>query len=351
MPRVIGIDPGTVSIDLCGLDDGHLFLDRSWPTAEALADPAPFVAELEAAGPLDLVVGPSGYGLPITRVQDITEEALRLAFLAAPGETGGIGGLRNLVRALARTALPVVLTPGVVHLPTVPAHRKVNRVDMGTAEKVCAVALAVSDQARRLGSPLSNVSLVLLELGGAFTAAVAVAAGRIVDGVGGSAGPLRCRGGGAADGQGACGTGARPGTVRIRGAGAASGGARPGRAAGDQPSARGRLVPPVCRAARAGTPPVGVVVTRVLLAGVSTRDIAESAVRAGYEVVAVDGFGDLDLQACATEVHVIRVDGRFSARAVAAAARDVSCEAVVYEASFENHPSAVRALEIGRAHV
>src|SRR6266568_3787092 len=88
--------------------------------------------------------------------------------------------------------------------------------------------------------------------------------------------------------------------------------------------------------------------TRVLLAGVSTRDIAESAVRAGYEVVAVDGFGDLDLQACATEVHVVRVDGRFSARAAAAAVRDVSCEAVVYEASFENHPSAVRALATNR---
>ena len=88
--------------------------------------------------------------------------------------------------------------------------------------------------------------------------------------------------------------------------------------------------------------------TRVLLAGVSTRDIAESAVRAGYEVVAVDGFGDLDLQACATEVHVVRVDGRFSARAAAAAAQDVSCEAVVYEASFENHPGAVRAFAANR---
>src|SRR5437762_1068834 len=187
MPRVIGIDPGTVSIDLCGLDDGRLFLDRSWPTAEALAEPARFVAELEAAGPLDLVAGPSGYGLPLTRVQAATEEDLRLAFLAAPGETGGIGGLRGLVRALARSALPIVLTPGVVHLPTVPAHRKVNRVDMGTAEKVCAVALAVSEQAQRLGRPLANVSLVLLELGGAFTAGVAVAAGRIVDGVGGTA--------------------------------------------------------------------------------------------------------------------------------------------------------------------
>jgi len=173
MPRVIGIDPGTVSVDLCGLDDGRLFLDRSWPTAEALADPAGFVAQLEAAGPLDLIAGPSGYGLPLTRVQDATEEDLRLAFLASPGETGGIGGLRNLVRALARTALPVMLTPGVVHLPTVPAHRKVNRVDMGTAEKVCAAALAVSEQARRAdgGSAPANVSFVLLELGGAFTAA------------------------------------------------------------------------------------------------------------------------------------------------------------------------------------
>jgi predicted ATP-grasp superfamily ATP-dependent carboligase len=88
--------------------------------------------------------------------------------------------------------------------------------------------------------------------------------------------------------------------------------------------------------------------TRVLVAGVSTRGFAESAARAGYEVVAVDGFGDLDLVACATEVHVVRARGRFSARAAAAAVRDVSCEAAVYGASFENHPGAVRALAANR---
>ena len=76
--------------------------------------------------------------------------------------------------------------------------------------------------------------------------------------------------------------------------------------------------------------------TRVLLAGVSTRGFAESAVRAGYDVIAVDGFGDLDLRACATEVHVVRVGGRFRARAAVAAVRDVSCEAAVYEAGVAN---------------
>ena len=40
MARVIGIDPGIVTIDLYGLDAGRPFLDRSFPTATALADPA-----------------------------------------------------------------------------------------------------------------------------------------------------------------------------------------------------------------------------------------------------------------------------------------------------------------------
>src|SRR5881392_1453630 len=201
MPRVIGIDPGTVTIDACGLEDGRMFLDRSVPTAEALADPARFVGLLEAAGPVDCIAGPSGYGLPLTRAQQATEEDLRLAFLAAEGEPGGIGGLRALARELGRSTLPVFFTPGVIHLSSVPAHRKVNRVDMGTADKVCAAALAIDEQSRRGGRSLRDVSLLLLELGGAFTAALAVADGKIVDGVGGSAGPLGFRAPGALDGE------------------------------------------------------------------------------------------------------------------------------------------------------
>jgi predicted butyrate kinase (DUF1464 family) len=201
MPRVIGIDPGTVSIDLCGLDDGRVFLDRSLPTAEALAHPAGIAGLLESSGPLDLVAGPSGYGLPLIHARDLTDDHFRLAYLAAAGEDGGIGGLRSLMRTLARAPVPIVLTPGVVHLPSVPPHRKVNRVDMGTADKVCAVVLALKEHAARRRCGPGEASFILLELGGAFSAAIAVAGGRIVDGLGGTSGPLGARAAGALDGE------------------------------------------------------------------------------------------------------------------------------------------------------
>ena len=201
MPRVLGIDPGTVSVDLCGLDDGRVFLDRSLPTAEALAHPSALIELIDTATPLDLVAGPSGYGLPLTAARDLTETDLRLACLAVSGESGGIEGLSTLIRMLARSSTPVVLTPGVIHLPSVPAHRKVNRVDMGTADKVCAAALAVHEQAERCGCAERDASLILLELGGAFTAAVAIEHGRIVDGIGGTSGPLGALAAGALDGE------------------------------------------------------------------------------------------------------------------------------------------------------
>lgn len=200
MPRVVGIDPGTVSLDLVGLEDGRVWLDRTLPTREALDAPAMLLDLLTSRGPVDLIAGPSGYGLPLTRAERTTEADFRLAFLAAEGESGGIGGLRRLARILTHAGLPMVFTPGVIHLPTVPAHRKLNRVDLGTADKVAAAALGIWDQARRTGSA-HTTSFILLELGGAFTAAVAVDGGAIVDGIGGTGGPAGWQSSGGWDGE------------------------------------------------------------------------------------------------------------------------------------------------------
>jgi predicted butyrate kinase (DUF1464 family) len=204
MPRVAGVDPGTVSFDLCVLQDGEPVLEQVFETGPLSQDSEPLLRALADHGPYDLVYGPSGYGLPLVAATDVGEHELAQMVLVRPDETHadtGVGGMRSLLRALARSGLPMVFGPGVIHLPSVPVHRKYNRIDMGTADKVCAAAYAIADQSARRAIALRDTSMVLLELGGAFTAALAIAGGQIVDGLGGSSGPLGVRAAGALDGE------------------------------------------------------------------------------------------------------------------------------------------------------
>ena len=115
----------------------------------------------------------------------------------------GIAGMRSIIRALIAAGIPLVFGPGAIHLPTVPDHRKWNRIDLGTADKVASAAFAIVDQAERLGIPYEETRFVLLELGGGFSAALAVDSGQIVDGLGGSAGPIGARACGALDAEAA----------------------------------------------------------------------------------------------------------------------------------------------------
>jgi predicted butyrate kinase (DUF1464 family) len=204
MPRVAGVDPGTVSFDLCVLQDGEPVVEQVFETGSLSEDSAPLLEALARHGPYDLVYGPSGYGLPLVAAADVGERELSEMVLVRPDERRadtGVGGVRSLLRELARSGLPVVFGPGVIHLPSVPPHRKYNRIDMGTADKVCAAAYAIVDQSARRAMELRDTRMVLLELGGAFTAALAIAGGQIVDGIGGSSGPLGVRAAGALDGE------------------------------------------------------------------------------------------------------------------------------------------------------
>ena len=82
----------------------------------------------------------------------------------------------------------------------------------------------------------------------------------------------------------------------------------------------------------------------VLLAGISTRALAQSAARAGYRVSAVDPFGDVDLRAVA-EVTPLRP---FGPHGVARVARSVPARLAAYTSNLENHPGAVAQLARGR---
>ena len=83
---------------------------------------------------------------------------------------------------------------------------------------------------------------------------------------------------------------------------------------------------------------------RILITGLTTRALAESAVCAGATVVTVDYFGDLD-QERLCETHPLRERGRgYSAAAILEVARELSYDAVVYCGGLENHPGVVAEL-------
>jgi predicted butyrate kinase (DUF1464 family) len=187
--RVIGVDPGTKSFDVCGLDDGRVGLDLSYPAETVAVRPEEIVSEIEKFRP-DLVVGPSGMGIPTKRVSEMTAADRFELSIERAGDTHEIGvlaGLRKMVGMLGKSGMDVRLIPGIIHLPTVPAFRKVNKIDMGTADKMAIAALSVSVDAERENlSGYDGVNLVLIEIGFGYNASVAVKGGKIVDGIGGT---------------------------------------------------------------------------------------------------------------------------------------------------------------------
>ena len=207
MPRVAGCDPGTSGLDLVILAGGAVADQCRFRPDELRADPALPVKWLGDRGPFDLIAGPSGYGLPLVRAADCGERDRALMSLVRPDEAGraqGVHGFSVVVRALCAAPLPVVFLPGVIHLRTVPAHRKVNRIDLGTADKLCVAALALQGLAdRQGGDDYRGCHGCVVELGTAFSACVVLSGGKVVDGLGGTSGPCGWGGGGAWDGEAA----------------------------------------------------------------------------------------------------------------------------------------------------
>lgn len=84
---------------------------------------------------------------------------------------------------------------------------------------------------------------------------------------------------------------------------------------------------------------------RVAIAGITTRALATSAARSGWQVTAVDGFGDLDLRAVATQVVVQRGGAQgYTAELV----RTLRADYVAYTSNLENYPESVALLMDGR---
>jgi len=185
--RIIGIDPGTGSFDFFGMDGEKIILDISVPVPEVAENPNVLLDTVRSVFPLDMIVGPSGYGLPVTHIKDITDRELS-QMIPLDKSVPLNEGIRMVIELMKAEGFPVYFTPGVIHLSTVPAYRKANKMDMGTSDKVCCVAIAIRDQAELYGIDYSETSFILAEVGYGFNAVIGVEGGKIVDGLGGTSG-------------------------------------------------------------------------------------------------------------------------------------------------------------------
>ncbi|MBN2014461.1 MAG: DUF1464 family protein [Candidatus Altiarchaeota archaeon] len=207
MVTAVGIDPGTKSMDVFGFEDetDEVIMDIAIPRAEVTKNPQIVLdAIFNLDRKIDAIVGPSGYGLPMVKASKASDEQINSATFITKADLErrlNIVGLRELMFLMRGSGLNIWFPPGVIHLPTVPEHRKINRIDMGTADKVFTAVSGIRDQAERYSTGFSQTSFIILEIGFGYTAALAVKDGKIVDGVGGTSGGLGYMGLGGMDGE------------------------------------------------------------------------------------------------------------------------------------------------------
>ncbi len=185
--RVLGIDPGSLSWDFFGLEDNKTILDTSLPTKELIANPQKAITIINSVKNIDLMVAPSGFGLPLKDVQELTEQDIFFTLLKFDQkEKNKLVGLGEVLRLIKAQKIPGIIVPGVKHLPTVPRYRKINKIDMGTADKICTAVTGIKDQMERFITSPENTNFIMVEIGYGFTAVLAIENGQVIDGIGGS---------------------------------------------------------------------------------------------------------------------------------------------------------------------
>lgn len=152
-------------------------------TLHAFSDLAPLLGcldDIRASSPAVPIVLPSGFGVPLMRARDLLDRDIGEMTLAPPDADGGLAALL----AEARPRLPrAFCIPAVKLLPTVPVHRKRNRLDLGTADALCATVWTLYNL-RRAGRDRAAPSFLLATIDRAGRVLIVVREGRVVDGIG-----------------------------------------------------------------------------------------------------------------------------------------------------------------------
>jgi predicted butyrate kinase (DUF1464 family) len=184
--KILGIDPGTVSFDLCLLDDDKITFEDSISSRVVAEEPEQLAERCLRLKP-KAIIAPSGYGLPNRRFSEISPKEMFELTLVREGENVPVlDGMKKFFGIVKEADLDILFVPGIIQLPSVPRWRKFNKIDMGTADKMCIGALSVEMISRKKGVSYAGVNHIVVELGGGYNAVITIEEGRIVNGIGGT---------------------------------------------------------------------------------------------------------------------------------------------------------------------
>ena len=167
-----GVDPGSSTYEVAFVDEiGRVVKTFSFPTdlvTKASLTLAQYIGKQRPTA----VALPSGHGLPFKKVQEIGDKEIFLMTLKDPQIEGP---LRNFLIS-AKMLNNAFTIPGVIELKSIDESKKLNLIDMGTADKVASAFFY-----RTMFD-----SFVLIEVGSSFSSIIVVVDGKVVDGFGGS---------------------------------------------------------------------------------------------------------------------------------------------------------------------
>lgn len=167
-----GIDPGSETYAIAFVDEmGRLVKYFEIPTDLVVYDSFNLVKYIQDLRP-KIIALPSGHGLPFLKSSEINDKEIFLLTLADPKRAGP---LRNFIVAIRKFDNGVTI-PSVIELDSVEDYKKINKVDMGTADKVASAFF--------YRSMFEN--FILVEMGRNFSSIIVVKDGKIIDGFGGS---------------------------------------------------------------------------------------------------------------------------------------------------------------------
>mgnify|MGYP001772492038 CR=1 FL=1 len=167
-----GIDPGSGTYAISFVNEtGIVVYYKEVPTSLIPHYSLSLVRDIDRRRP-KVIAMPSGHGLPFLNANKISEKEIFLMTLEDPSKEGP---LKNFLRSSSLLTNAYTI-PSVIELDSVPLYRKINVIDMGTADKVASAFFYRT----------YYDSFVLVEVGTNFSSILVVVDGKIIDGFGGT---------------------------------------------------------------------------------------------------------------------------------------------------------------------